>query len=91
MLLSTRKSNAGCRRCFRALPTSPPPEFRNEKELLARAEDPDCFYQEYCLSRKIELNLEYAARAPVFSDIILILRTLVVLVRPSAEASQQHG
>ena len=34
------------------------------------------FYLEYCLPRKVELSLAYAARANVWTDILIILRTL---------------
>jgi lipopolysaccharide/colanic/teichoic acid biosynthesis glycosyltransferase len=42
------------------------------------------YYLEYCVPRKIELNLEYAKRANVWQDVLIILRTLV----PFCEAKQ---
>jgi lipopolysaccharide/colanic/teichoic acid biosynthesis glycosyltransferase len=54
-------------------------EFRNEEELLGGAEDTERFYLEYCVPRKIELNLAYADRANVWEDARIILRTLRVL------------
>jgi lipopolysaccharide/colanic/teichoic acid biosynthesis glycosyltransferase len=51
--------------------------FRNEEELLRDAKDTEQFYVEYCVPRKIELNLEYARRAGVWADTMIILRTLV--------------
>jgi len=51
--------------------------FRNEEELLRGAEDTERFYLEHCVPRKIELNLEYARRAGLWSDTVIILRTLV--------------
>jgi lipopolysaccharide/colanic/teichoic acid biosynthesis glycosyltransferase len=57
-------------------------EFRNEEELLRRrAEDADMekFYMEYCVPRKIELNLAYADTANVWQDIKIIFRTLLPL------------
>lgn len=36
----------------------------------------EAFYVEYCLPRKIQLNLAYAARANLVTDILIILRTL---------------
>jgi lipopolysaccharide/colanic/teichoic acid biosynthesis glycosyltransferase len=50
--------------------------FRNEEELLRSAKDTESFYLEYCVPRKIELNLEYARRAGVWGDTMIILRTL---------------
>jgi lipopolysaccharide/colanic/teichoic acid biosynthesis glycosyltransferase len=65
-------------------------EFRNEEELLRRAEDGgrrtvdgrtyesemERFYVEYCVPRKIELSLAYAAGANLWEDTKVILRTL---------------
>jgi lipopolysaccharide/colanic/teichoic acid biosynthesis glycosyltransferase len=44
-----------------------------------RVEDADMeeFYMKYCVPRKIELNLAYAARANLWEDIKIILRTLL--------------
>lgn len=56
-------------------------EFRNEEALLAEAPDPERFYREQCLPRKIALNLEYAARASLGADIRLIFRTLAAIVK----------
>ena len=56
-------------------------EFRNEEELLAKAEDPEKYYREYCIPRKIELNLQYAARASLLTDLRLICATVVAIIR----------
>jgi len=50
--------------------------FRNEERLLQEAEDLEKFYIEYCLPRKLELNRNYAARASLFTDTLIILRTV---------------
>jgi lipopolysaccharide/colanic/teichoic acid biosynthesis glycosyltransferase len=44
-----------------------------------RVEDAEVeeFYMKYCVPRKIELNLAYAARANLWEDIKIILRTLL--------------
>ena len=52
-------------------------EFRNEEELLRSAADTEKFYLEYCLPRKIELNLAYARTANVWEDTKIIIRTLL--------------
>ena len=59
-------------------------EFRNEEELLRTAADTEKFYVEYCLPRKIELNLAYADTANVWQDIKIILRTLRLLMAGTA-------
>ena len=55
-------------------------EFRNEEELLRTAADTEKFYVEYCVPRKIKLNLAYADTANVWEDIKIILRTLLLLL-----------
>ncbi len=54
-------------------------EFRDEEELLGSVANSEHFYLEYCLPRKIELNLAYAATASFSQDIRIILRTLCLL------------
>ncbi|MEI8195124.1 MAG: sugar transferase [Phycisphaerae bacterium] len=51
-------------------------EFRDEEKLLAAASDPEQFYIEYCMPRKIALNLTYAQRANLSRDLGVILRTV---------------
>jgi lipopolysaccharide/colanic/teichoic acid biosynthesis glycosyltransferase len=53
-------------------------EFRNEEELLLAASDTERFYLDYCVPRKIELNLAYARRANLWEDTKIILRTIGV-------------
>jgi lipopolysaccharide/colanic/teichoic acid biosynthesis glycosyltransferase len=62
-------------------------KFRQEEELLGRAEDVESFYVEQCIPRKIELNLKYARRASLWSDTWLILQTLVPSLAPRQETS----
>ena len=50
--------------------------FRNEEKLLATAVDPEKFYREYCIPRKVALNLEYSTRASLISDIGLLIATV---------------
>lgn len=65
-------------------------EFRNEEELLAGAENVEKFYLEYCIPRKIELNLAYADRATLLGDMAIVARTLCSLL-PSATRSHRKG
>ena len=62
-------------------------EFRNEEELLAGAENVEKFYVEYCIPRKIELNLAYADRATLLGDMAIIARTLCSLL---SSANRSH-
>jgi lipopolysaccharide/colanic/teichoic acid biosynthesis glycosyltransferase len=56
--------------------------FRNEEELLRGAQDTERFYVEYCVPRKIELNLEYARRAGLWADTKIIVWTLLPWLKP---------
>lgn len=51
--------------------------FFNESDLLARAADPEQFYREHLIPEKIRINLAYAARANVMTDLHLILATVL--------------
>ncbi len=50
--------------------------FRNEELLLKNADDLEEFYVRHCLPRKVQLNLEYAARATLLRDTWIILQTI---------------
>jgi dTDP-4-amino-4,6-dideoxygalactose transaminase/lipopolysaccharide/colanic/teichoic acid biosynthesis glycosyltransferase len=50
--------------------------FRNEESLLANSENPERFYVEQCLPRKIKLNQEYVLRANILTDTWIILQTV---------------
>src|SRR5262249_49975179 len=50
--------------------------FRNEEMLLKNADDVEEFYVRHCIPRKLQLNLEYAARANLLSDTWIILQTI---------------
>lgn len=53
--------------------------YRDEEGLLAAADDPGRTYVEEIMPAKIALNLEYAGRATVGRDLLVILRTLARL------------
>jgi len=50
--------------------------FRHEEALLGGAKDLEAFYMDYCLPKKIELNLRYADHANFWRDLWIILQTL---------------
>jgi len=50
--------------------------FRNQEVLLRGAFDIEKFYAEYCLPKKIQLNLEYEAKATLGQDLWIIVQTL---------------
>lgn len=50
--------------------------YKDENELLARAEDPDRCYIEKVMPDKIAIDLEYVDRASLLTDIKLIFSTI---------------
>lgn len=50
--------------------------FRDEETLLRNAANVEEFYVEHCIPRKFKLNQEYARRANLLEDVIIILETL---------------
>jgi lipopolysaccharide/colanic/teichoic acid biosynthesis glycosyltransferase len=57
--------------------------FRNEEELLSRVPEKDLtgYYVTTLLPEKVGLDLEYARQATMFTDIRLLLRTLLAVLR----------
>lgn len=49
--------------------------YRNENELLEKAEDPDQFYVDVIMQDKLAINLEYVANHSFWYDIKLIFKT----------------
>ena len=56
------------------------PKFRNENELMEKAEDPEKYYIEVIMQEKIKLYLEYVEKHNFFYDIALIFKTFWVIV-----------
>ena len=54
-------------------------KFRNENELMEKAEDPEKYYIEVIMQEKIRLYLEYVDKQSFFYDIALIFKTLWVV------------
>ena len=50
--------------------------FRDEEDLLKTAVDTESFYIDYCVPKKIEMNLQYNRTANVWRDTMVILRTI---------------
>lgn len=51
--------------------------YRDEAALLAESDDPERLYVERIMPDKIRINLDYAARRSLWSDLRVILETLV--------------
>lgn len=56
-------------------------KFRNENELMEKAEDPEKYYIEVIMQDKIRLYLEYVEKHSFFYDLGLILKTFWVIVK----------
>jgi lipopolysaccharide/colanic/teichoic acid biosynthesis glycosyltransferase len=67
--------------------------YRHESTLLGGASDPEALYIQSILPDKIRINLEYASRATILSDLAVITRTIIVLVglQPGPEGDSRHG
>ena len=55
-------------------------KFRNENELMEKAEDPEDYYINVIMQEKIKLYLEYVKNASFFYDLKLIFKTFQVIV-----------
>jgi lipopolysaccharide/colanic/teichoic acid biosynthesis glycosyltransferase len=65
--------------------------YRRENELLAQANDLERAYVEDILPEKIRLSLEYAAEANVWTDLLVILKTLKALGRHDSDDPGDDG
>ena len=55
-------------------------KFRNENELMEKAEDPEKYYIEVIMQEKIKLHLEYVEKHSFCYDLGLIFKTFWVIV-----------
>lgn len=55
-------------------------KFRNENELMEKAEDPEKYYIEVIMQEKLRLYLEYVKNNSFIKDIGLIIKTFWVIV-----------
>lgn len=55
-------------------------KYRNENDILAKADDPDRVYVEIVMPAKLEYDLQYVEKATFWNDIKLIFSTLWAIV-----------
>jgi lipopolysaccharide/colanic/teichoic acid biosynthesis glycosyltransferase len=55
-------------------------KFRNENELMEKAENPEKYYIEVIMQEKIKLYLEYVEKHSFFYDLGLIFKTFFVII-----------
>ena len=56
-------------------------KFRNENELMEKAEDPENYYINVIMQEKIKLYLEYVDNHSFWGDIMLIFKTFWTIVK----------
>lgn len=56
-------------------------EFRNENELLLSQEDPDSYYINVIMPKKLQINLDYLKESTFFKDICVIVKTFLVIIK----------
>lgn len=54
--------------------------YRNENELLEKANNPEKYYREVIMQDKLRINLEYVRNHSVIGDFRMILKTLFVVI-----------
>ena len=54
--------------------------YRDENELLGKAENPDEFYINTIMPDKLALNMEYINKSNIFLDVYIILKTILKCV-----------
>lgn len=56
-------------------------KYRNENELLEKAEDPEKYYIEVIMQDKLRINLEYVRAHSFLFDIKMIFKTFLEIIR----------
>jgi lipopolysaccharide/colanic/teichoic acid biosynthesis glycosyltransferase len=56
-------------------------KFRNEEELLAKAENPEEEYRNVILPRKLEIYEDYVSRIRFLNDIKILFGTIFVVLK----------
>lgn len=56
-------------------------EFRNENEILEKQEDPNQYYIEVIMPKKLDINLKYLQNRSLLKDIGIIFKTLGAILK----------
>lgn len=56
-------------------------EFRNENEILSEQEDPNQYYIEHIMPKKLEINLKYIGQRNLFKDFGVIIKTFKAILK----------
>jgi lipopolysaccharide/colanic/teichoic acid biosynthesis glycosyltransferase len=63
--------------------------YRNEEELLAKADDPEAYYRDHILPHKLDLYEEYVRSRSFCGDIYLIFKTIFSIIFPKIYSCHQ--
>lgn len=55
--------------------------FRHESDILAKSADPEKYYLDVILPQKLEISARYIANRTIFSDFLVILKTISAIIR----------
>ena len=55
-------------------------EFRNESELLSNQEDPDSYYVNVIMPKKLQTNLDYLEKRTLIKDVGVIVKTFWAII-----------
>ncbi|MHB1108474.1 MAG: sugar transferase [Lutibacter sp.] len=55
-------------------------EFRNESELLSNQEDPDSYYINVIMPKKLQINLDYLKERTFIKDVAVIVKTFFSII-----------
>ena len=55
-------------------------KFRNENELMGKADDPERFYIDTIMQEKLDLYMKYVSHHSLFGDIGLIFKTIAAVI-----------
>jgi len=56
-------------------------EYRNENEILSQQINPDQYYIEVIMPRKIQINLDYISQRNLYQDFSVILKTFSAILK----------
>lgn len=56
-------------------------EFRNENELLSSQQDPENYYINVIMPKKLQINLNYLKGSTLFKDVGVIFKTFLVIIK----------
>jgi lipopolysaccharide/colanic/teichoic acid biosynthesis glycosyltransferase len=65
--------------------------YRNEEELLAKADDPEAYYRDHVLPHKLDLYDEYVRTRSFCGDIYLIFKTILSVLFPKRYSCRQDS